>query len=442
VGEAATPEPPGAPVHFPAIGSVRVLSVVEKRELVQRVVQSQTFASSQALRAFLLYVTEHAASSANERIKEQRIGSEVLGRKSDYDPATDNIVRVRAHELRQRLDKYFSTEGAREPVIVSIPKGSYAPVFAGRAPALESAVDRPRKRARVWYWLPWALSAGLAVAVLFLARSNGKVQPVLQAPPPPVSMRDFWGPFFRDPGQEMMAIAADSSFALWQDIAGQELNLADYLSRKYLQIATGNPKLRELAARRSTSPADLAVTLRLAEITHAFGGKLNSQYARNVDIRELRKMNAVLIGSRRSNPWVELFERHMNFVLTRDPRSAAPRFENRAPKPGELPAYGIPGIFDADGTEQQEFQSYAVIAIVPNQAATETAVLVEGLNMQGTEAAGEIVTNPERLKLLLRHIGHKEGTPVPPFEALIKLTSVPGGYTDAQAIAFRYPAQP
>jgi aspartate ammonia-lyase len=104
--------------------------------------------------------------------------------------------------------------------------------------------------------------------------------------------------------------------------------------------------------------------------------------------------------------------------------------------------YAIPGIFDADGTETQEFESYAVIAIVPNLTTTETAILVEGRNMQATEAGGEIVTNPERLKLLLHHLGHQEGRPVPPFEALIKLTSVPGGYTDAQAIAFRYPAQP
>jgi hypothetical protein len=89
------------------------------------------------LRAFLLYVTEHAVASTTERIKEQRIGCEVLGRKPDYDPAADNIVRVRAHELRQRLDKYFNTEGAREPVVVSIPKGSYVPGLRA-APACSS----------------------------------------------------------------------------------------------------------------------------------------------------------------------------------------------------------------------------------------------------------------------------------------------------------------
>ncbi|HEY3458695.1 MAG TPA: hypothetical protein VGK64_29200 [Bryobacteraceae bacterium] len=442
MGEATTPQSSRTPVNSTAYPPILVLTGAEKREIVRRIVHSQAFASSPALRAFLLYVTEHAVSSTSERIKEQRIGCEVLGRKPDYDPATDNVVRVRAHELRQRLDKYFSTEGAHEPIIVSIPKGSYVPVFAERASAPESGTAQIGGTVRRWRWIPWALCVSLAAAVLFLTVSNWKIQSAPHAQPPPVSIRDFWGQFFREPGQEMMAVAADSSFALWQDMAGQELNLADYLSRKYLQTAIGNPKLRELVARRSTSPADLALTLRLAEVARTFGGKLNSQYARNVDIRELRKSNVVLIGSRRSNPWVELFERHMNFVLTRDPHSGAPLFENRHPKANERPAYTIPVVFDADGTEKQEFESYAVIAIVPNLATTETAILVEGLNMQATEAGGEIVTNPERLKLLLHRVGHKEGTPVPPFEALIKMTSVPGGYTDAQAIAFRYPAQP
>jgi hypothetical protein len=57
-----------------------------------------------------------------------------------------------------------------------------------------------------------------------------------------------------------------------------------------------------------------------------------------------------------------------------------PLFENRHPKAGERATYAIPGIFDADGTEQSEFQSYAVIAIVPNPAATQTAILVDCRN--------------------------------------------------------------
>lgn len=55
--------------------------------------------------SFLLYITEHSIIGRTERLKEQSIGAEVLGRKPNYDPADDNIVRVRAHELRERLEK-------------------------------------------------------------------------------------------------------------------------------------------------------------------------------------------------------------------------------------------------------------------------------------------------------------------------------------------------
>lgn len=177
------------------------------------------------------------------------------------------------------------------------------------------------------------------------------------------------------------------------------------------------------------------------ELSKSLGGRLNLQYARNISIRDLRNTNAVLIGSRRSNPWVELFEARMNFILTRDPQSGAPVFRNRSPQAREPATFAMPGMFDVDVSEQREVDAYALVAMVPNLSGQGAVLLVEGLTMEGTEAAGETVTNPEWLGALLRHIGHKAGAPVRPFEALLKLTSVPGGYANSQVIAFRYPGK-
>ncbi|MBV9267619.1 MAG: hypothetical protein JO061_15735 [Acidobacteriaceae bacterium] len=415
----------------------------QKREIVQRVLSSNTFASSPALRAFLLYITDHALSAAPKRVKEHQIGTDVLGRKPDYDPSTDNIVRVRAHELRQRLEKYFNGEGAHEPVIVSVRKGSYVPDFHLRSPILEKSPGLPAKpflppRSRPQYWR-LVSTLGLvasAIALAFFAYQHKQaVGP--HNPPEIAAIRDFWGPFFQPADRPLVVIAADSGFALWQDLTERDLNLGDYLGRKYLLMDGADPKLKELAARRCTSPADLSITLRLQELSRELGGRINAQYARNVNVRELRKANAVLIGSRRSNPWVELFEPRMNFVLGRDHKSGGPVFENRHPKPGEALLFGIPGRLDVEGTEQRELLSYAVIALVPNSPDGGSAVLVEGLNMEATEAAGETVTNAERLGALLRGMGHKAGTPVPPFEALLRVTSVPGGYAMSQVVSFR-----
>src|SRR5689334_2700023 len=107
-------------------------------QLVQRVVGSATFASSQALQDFLLYVAEHALLGRSDEIKEQAIGGNVLRRSSDFDPATDNIVRVRARQLRQKLEHYFQAEGRAEPIVILIPRGGYVPLFE---PRVETAVE-------------------------------------------------------------------------------------------------------------------------------------------------------------------------------------------------------------------------------------------------------------------------------------------------------------
>jgi hypothetical protein len=105
-----------------------------RRELLDRVASNRLFSNSPALKAFLLYIGEQAIAGRLDAIKEQQIGSRVFGRKPDYDPAEDNIVRVRARQLRQRLNDYFAGDGRNESVVMSIPKGHYIPVFGPRDP--------------------------------------------------------------------------------------------------------------------------------------------------------------------------------------------------------------------------------------------------------------------------------------------------------------------
>ncbi len=42
------------------------------------------------------------------------------------------VVRNYARTLRKRLDDYFRKEGVDEPLVLSIPRGGYIPVFAPR----------------------------------------------------------------------------------------------------------------------------------------------------------------------------------------------------------------------------------------------------------------------------------------------------------------------
>ena len=233
----------------------------------------------------------------------------------------------------------------------------------------------------------------------------------------------------------MKIVPADTGFALWQDLSGHDMNLGDYLSRHFLSLS--DEELREVAMRRSTSPADLVVSTRLAVIARTFGSRYNVQYARDIDARSFQDTNVAIIGSHRSNPWIEVFEPQLNFVVDRDPTTGAPSFRNRSPHPGEAQRYSIPTTLDVQGGEQQEFESYGVVALLRPCNGSRFAVLLEGLNMQATEAAGEIVTDPQALSSLLQDVHHTSGTSVEPFEALIQLKSLPGAYADAKVIAYR-----
>jgi len=81
------------------------------------------------MRNFLEFIVEKSLEGRVDEIKEYTIATEVLGRSHDFDPKSDNIVRVQAHRLRKKLDEYYSQEGTHDPVRILIPSGHYYPEY-------------------------------------------------------------------------------------------------------------------------------------------------------------------------------------------------------------------------------------------------------------------------------------------------------------------------
>ncbi|MGH9520231.1 MAG: tetratricopeptide repeat protein, partial [Terriglobales bacterium] len=115
------------------------------RQQLERILASRVFFSAQRSQAFLRYVV--AKSIDGLAPKEYEIAVDVFGRSSDYDPAVDAAVRVEASRLRSRLREYYSTEGQLDPVVIDMPKGGYACVFAFREGHAEVAAGSPPEEA-------------------------------------------------------------------------------------------------------------------------------------------------------------------------------------------------------------------------------------------------------------------------------------------------------
>jgi hypothetical protein len=104
---------------------------LERQEL-EWLLSPDVIGRSNNLTEVLRFICERYFNDEVDRINEYSIAVEALGRRSDFDPQTDTIVRVTVHSLRRRLKEIYHSTGAEHAVCVSIPVGHYAPSFVHR----------------------------------------------------------------------------------------------------------------------------------------------------------------------------------------------------------------------------------------------------------------------------------------------------------------------
>jgi tetratricopeptide (TPR) repeat protein len=132
------------------------------RQQLERVLASPGFARNERLSGFLRYIINQHLEGRGDELKESVIGVEVFGRRLDYNPKFDPIVRTEARRLRSRLIGYYEAAGQCDPVRIEVPKGGYAPAIrivaqlSGSTPPFRSWL-RPRY---------WAVLVVVAVAVV------------------------------------------------------------------------------------------------------------------------------------------------------------------------------------------------------------------------------------------------------------------------------------
>jgi TolB-like protein len=102
------------------------------KEALFSILNSDEFRNSHILARFLEFVVLEKLSCHEDEIKEYTIGIMALGRPPDFNPQLDAIVRIHAGRLRRALFHYYTAEGKDNILVITIPKGSYVPVFSFR----------------------------------------------------------------------------------------------------------------------------------------------------------------------------------------------------------------------------------------------------------------------------------------------------------------------
>lgn len=419
------------------------------RRHLDEIVQADAFKGSYRSQQFLRYIVEKTLEGDVNGLKERTIGVELFQRSPTYDTGQDAIVRVTASDLRRRLLEHYGRDGYSSQFHIQLPRGSYVPEIevqpgtAGHPETIaiptEAKETTPSNKAisvhegasaqeRARRWAVVAIGA-LACLALLIGWEIWRYAPPLKsaAALPP------WSVILK-PGHETQIVTSDPNVEELQELIGHSISISDYANHRFIPEGTVPTKDQEQfflfyqhADNAAAVDTPLAVSMaRLAPEDLP----IHIHSARSLHISDLQNEdNIILIGSPRSNPWVELFQDQLDFRFVFQKELNQEIIENVNPRAHEQGRYLPTARGFATG------ESFALVALVRNGNRSGRVLLLAGASGEGTEAAGHLVTDRDHLVRALQYCGLSTSGPVQDFELLLQLRTMAGSPSTTDVVA-------
>ena len=441
----------------------RTAKIVETKEdlalLLQHlkdVTEGADFRGSHRSGQFLKYVVEQAIAGHFECLKERVIGVELFGRSPSYDTGDDAIVRVTASDVRKRLLQHYGRSANTSKFRISLPLGSYVPEIS--CERRDNATHNPPASAELPTALHEAAAPPEASAEPPVSAATVHTTGQLEAPPvktgvnrrwitvillvtllnlgilgmswrnrtrpviPSASILP-WSVLFSSP-RAIHLVTSDPDIAEMQQYVGGAISTSDYANHRLMPNPNNmTPEIQHfwgIILRDDTAAfVDSQVAVNIAELAQAYSKHIDVRAARNLQMSDLQTDdNFILMGSPRSDPWSDLFSDQLDFRFFFDKNSGQEIIRNLHPRPHEAAMYVPTALGGATG------QSYAIVAFVRNPDQNGQILLLAGANAEGTEAAGRLITNMQRLSAALQQCGIWPTGPLQHFELLLKLNTM------------------
>jgi hypothetical protein len=427
-------------------------------EQVRKVVGSEIFRTAPTLQLLLRFLAAKVLDEHAHEIKEYTIGVEALGRRQDFDPKTDPIVRVQVYRLRQKLKEYYDLEGSQDSILVDIPRGHYLPRFesmsgllAGLHPVGEPKRERDSvtghaamvRLRRMPHGVTLAVAAVLAVLMFAsgfwvanhqhgteFAAASLRLAPTVSGDP----VKSFWAPLLSEDSSPIIAYAdaiflLDDSTDLFRFRRGAADNRGAPVDAHLARQFAANPALVTQAGslyydNGYTGIGELQAVATLTALFTQMGASPTVESSYNITTDDLKQHDVILLGSPFQNVAVQQLPPSGDFLFV-DPASLHDLWDGRIidthPRPGERAAYQT----ERDPVTRVLTADYALITFEPGVVAGRHIVDLGGLDTTGTEGAVLLATSKVGVQELTQALGpHEAAGPngkVPTFQALIRV---------------------
>jgi hypothetical protein len=419
-----------------SVTSVQISDKERHLNQIDRLVHSHTLRKAESLCKLLRYLANHALAQPGVSLKEYQIATEVFGRSPDFDPQADSAIRVQAGRLRLKLLDYYSHEGSGDTIVVEVPNGSYtvlfhdrelAPPITVRPPVLAFPVDDhpSAKRWKGWGIVVGALGVALIAALVAIgalvtelnsAREGRKVD---SKPTAPAALRAFWGQFDSGP------------YVPWVIFSNGKFVGRPETGMRYMNPARDS---RDLVLDHYTGVGEVLAVHELDRVFNQLNQPIRVKRGSLFSLDDARNNDLIFVGSPAENLTLLDLPGSQEFVFK--------RFES-GPHQGELgivnvhPQAGEADAFYPTASTHPLAEDYAIVAFVRGLDPAHRVAILAGTTTIGTEAAVEYVCSNDSVEGLLRSLAVTSGTPVQPFEALLRVKVTRGVPVETQLVAVR-----
>jgi hypothetical protein len=351
------------------------------REELSRILACHEFRTSKRSQEFLRYVVENTLQGHGDMLKERTIGIEVFGRPTSYDPSDDATVRVKAGEVRKRLGLYYSDLGSHNPVRIELPSGTYIPEFhlvtpppaATPGPGPEAPPAASPVPAEPPLHPAFVTPIRAAVAAMMLASVAALVWAWTR--PAATPLVQFWAPVLN--GSSPLQLCA-----AFVPVYGVDID-PTITPPSHVEDFT-------LLTDQFVGGGDLIATSRLAAMLTRLGRPYRVKLGNDVSFADLRSGPAILVGFSYTK-WKQI-SNQMRFFVDGFRRPAGITDDGKATQ-WVLPV--LP-------RDRHTTEDYAIVSRVFHPDTHAMLVELAGITQYGTDAAAELVTNPDLMAEALR----------------------------------------
>src|SRR5438132_1003684 len=98
------------------------------RKQLKQILNQPEFVESRTLASFLEFIVLTKLEGNENELDEYIIGVKVLGQPFNFDPIYNTLVKTHASRLRNLLRLYYQGKGNNDAIVISMPRGTYAPI--------------------------------------------------------------------------------------------------------------------------------------------------------------------------------------------------------------------------------------------------------------------------------------------------------------------------